>query len=88
LRVGARVLIVLLILTSNSFAEALELKGHGGNVQGYWIAAEGDIVEDSAEDLEKYLKENKNYTRPSALPIRHHSKPARKLLDARPRSSL
>src|SRR5262249_39492130 len=53
--------ILLLILTSSAFADRMtfEVKGVGGNVVGaYWIAAEGDIVEDSADDLEKYVKEN------------------------------
>lgn len=64
LRLGAPALILLWILTSTASAGRMtfEMKGSGGHVQGsYWIAAEGDIVEDSAEDLERYLKENKDY---------------------------
>lgn len=65
LRLSTRALILLLILTSTAFADRMtfDVKGVGGNVVGgYWIAAEGDIVDDSADDLEKYLKENKDFT--------------------------
>src|SRR5262245_46202867 len=74
-RVSARALILLLFLTSTAFAGRMtfEVKGVGGNVQGaYWVAAEGDIVEDSADDFEKYLKENSWVTGPE-YEIRLHS---------------
>jgi hypothetical protein len=73
LRLGAHALILLLILTSTAFADRMtfKVKGVGGNVEGaYWIAAEGDIVEDSADDFEKYLKE---YGDTSASEVRLHS---------------
>src|SRR5262249_10906952 len=75
LRLGAHALILLLILTSTASAGRMtfEVKGVGGNVVGaYWLDAEGDIVEDSADDLEKYLKENSWVTGPE-YEVRLHS---------------
>src|SRR5262245_50650917 len=59
LSLGARALILLLILTSTASAGRMtfEYKSQGCNHEGCdWIAAEGDIVEDSADDFEKFLK--------------------------------
>jgi hypothetical protein len=74
LRRSTGALILLLILTSTAFADRMTfaVKGIGGNAtpNSYWIAAEGDIAEDSAEDLEKYLKQ---YGDTAAYEVRLHS---------------
>lgn len=64
LRLGARSLTILLVLTSSVFAGKMtfERKSNGSRLAGStWIAAEGEISADSATDLENYLNTKLNF---------------------------